>query len=280
MAGTPGTRIVLLGTGTPNADPDRSGPSVALLSGGSCYLVDCGPGLVRRAAAACRTGFTELAPPHLNRAFITHLHSDHTAGLADLLLTPWVLERTDRLELFGPEGISEMSDCIAAAYERDIAGRLNGPEPINTTGYGMIARVVSPGTVFSDENVLVEAFPVSHGAFQAFGYRFRSDDLTIVVSGDTAPVDSIIEASRGCDILIHEVYSAKGLERREPDWMEYYSLFHTSSCELASIATRVRPHLLVLYHQLYCGVSDDELLEEVRSGYDGEVVSGRDLDVY
>ncbi len=280
MTGSPDCRVVLLGTGTPNADPERSGPSVAILSGGSCYLVDCGPGLVRRAAAACRAGLLELAPPHLNRAFITHLHSDHTAGLPDLLLTPWVLERTDQLELYGPEGTSEMSNCIAAAYERDITGRLKGPEPVNRTGYRMIARDIEPGTVYRDENIDVEAFPVRHGAFQAFGYRFRSGDRTVVVSGDTAPADSVIEASRGCDVLIHEVYSVRGLERRESGWMEYYSLYHTSSSELAGIASSARPGLLVLYHQLYCGVSDDELLEEVREGYDGEVVSGRDLDIY
>ena len=103
---------------------------------------------------------------------------------------------------------------------------------------------------------------------------------TIVVSGDTAPADSVIEASRGCDVLIHEVYSVRGLERRESGWMKYYSLFHTSSIELAGIASSARPGLLVLYHQLYGGVSDDELLEEVHEGYDGEVVSGRDLDIY
>src|SRR6058998_3921893 len=72
------TRVVLLGTGTPNADPDRSGPCVAIVVKGRAYLVDCGPGVVRRAAAAMRRGISALAPEKLDIVFITHLHSDHT----------------------------------------------------------------------------------------------------------------------------------------------------------------------------------------------------------
>src|SRR5438552_3928830 len=76
------TRVVLLGTGTPNPDPDRMGPALAILSGDHAYLVDCGPGVVRRAAQAG----TKMQ--QLTRVFITHLHSDHTAGYPDLILTP------------------------------------------------------------------------------------------------------------------------------------------------------------------------------------------------
>ena len=88
--------MVLLGTGTPNADPDRSGPAVAVVTGGRAYLVDCGAGVVRRAAAAARKGIPALAAEKLDIVFITHLHSDHTLGLIDLILTPWVLERRHR----------------------------------------------------------------------------------------------------------------------------------------------------------------------------------------
>ena len=82
------TRVVLLGTGTPNADPDRSGPALAVVVNEQAYLVDCGPGIVRRAAAAHRAGIKALAVDKLTRVFITHLHSDHTLGFPDLILTP------------------------------------------------------------------------------------------------------------------------------------------------------------------------------------------------
>ena len=95
-----GTLVVMLGTGTPNPDPERSGPATAVIAGGQAYLVDCGPGVVRRAEAAWRRGIDELDMPGLTRLFVTHLHSDHTAGYADLILTPWVLGREQPLVVY------------------------------------------------------------------------------------------------------------------------------------------------------------------------------------
>ncbi len=85
------TRVILLGTGNPNPDPERMGPSAAVVTGDRLYIVDCGPGVVRRAAQA---GF-QMA--QLTRAFVTHLHSDHTAGLPDLIFTPAVTGRVSPL---------------------------------------------------------------------------------------------------------------------------------------------------------------------------------------
>ena len=92
-AQAPRTRVVMLGTGTPNADPDRYGPAVAVVVDDASYLIDFGVGVVRRAAAAERSGINALGATKLTTAFATHLHSDHTLGLADLILTPWILER-------------------------------------------------------------------------------------------------------------------------------------------------------------------------------------------
>src|SRR3954468_21775802 len=118
------TRVVLLGTGTPNADPDRFGPAVAIVGNGPVYLVDAGPGVVRRAAAAEREGVPALAPKNLRMVFITHLHSDHTLGLPDLMLSPWTLERTSALEVYGPKGIGDMTSHLLKAYAEDIELRL------------------------------------------------------------------------------------------------------------------------------------------------------------
>jgi ribonuclease BN (tRNA processing enzyme) len=275
------TQIVLLGTGTPNADPDRSGPSIAIVVNDTPYLVDFGPGVVRRAAAAFRNGIKGLEVKKLNRAFVTHLHSDHTAGYPDLILTPWVLERTDPLEVFGPKGIKAMTEHLLEAYRADIDIRLSGGEPSNKTGYKVIAHEIKPGVVYKDANVTVKAFLVDHGSWpEAYGFRFETRDRTIVVSGDCRPSTSVIENCNGCDVLIHEVYSQAGFARRPSEWQKYHSRYHTSSRELAQIATKARPGLLVLYHQLFWGTSEEDLLKEVRAGYSGKVVSGHDLDVY
>jgi len=275
------TQVVLLGTGTPNADPDRSGPAVAIVVKDTPYLVDFGPGVVRRASAAFRKGIKGLAVKNLDLAFVTHLHSDHTAGYPDLILTPWVLERKEPLKVYGPKGIKEMTSQILRAYREDIAIRLSGGEPSNKTGYRVIAHEIKPGVVYKDENVTVKAFLVSHGSWaEAYGFRFETPDRVIVVSGDCRPSASVIQNCNGCDVLIHEVYSQTGFATRTPDWQKYHSRYHTSSVELAELASKARPGLLILYHQLFWGTTDDDLLKEVRAGYAGKVVSGHALDVY
>jgi len=274
-------QVVLLGTGTPNADPDRSGPAVAIVVNDTPYLVDFGPGVVRRASAAFRKGIKGLAVKNLDLAFVTHLHSDHTAGYPDLILTPWVLERKEPLKVYGPKGIKAMTANILRAYQQDVAIRLRGGEPSNKTGFKVIAHEIKPGVVYKDENVTVKAFLVSHGSWkEAYGYRFETPDRTIVISGDCAPSPSVIDNCNGCDVLIHEVYSQTGFATRTPDWQKYHSRYHTSSVELAELASKARPGLLILYHQLFWGVTEDDLLKEVRAGYAGKVVSGHDLDVY
>ena len=141
-------------------------------------------------------------------------------------------------------------------------------------------RDLVPGVVYRDANVRVEAFPVRHGFWPAFGFKVHTPDRTVVVSGDTAPTEMLVEQSRGCDVLIHEVYSAAGFRAIPPAWQRYHALVHTSSHELAQVATQARPGLLVLYHQLFWGVPEEKLLAEIAERYDGPVVSGRDLDVF
>ena len=276
-----GTHLVLLGTGTPNADPDRSGPAVAVVVNGVPYLVDAGPGVVRRASAAYSTGIEGLRVSNLGHVFITHLHSDHTLGLPDLIFTPWVLERDRPLELFGPTGSRAMVDHIHAAYAEDIDVRIDGLEPANPDGYRVNTHEIEPGLIYQDKNVKVSAFRVTHGSWEdAFAYRFETVDRVIVISGDAVPSEAIVEHCAGCDVLVHEVYSKTGFERRDPVWQRYHSNSHTSSVQLAELASRARPKLLVLYHQLFWGATEEELLTEVKAGYDGTVVSGKDLDVY
>jgi len=277
----PVTQIVMLGTGTPNPDPDRSGPAVAIVVNGHSYLIDCGPGIIRRASAATRNGVPGLAMENLRTLFITHLHSDHTLGYPDLIFTPWVLGRTEHLSVYGPRGLQDMTKNILAAWKKDIEVRTHGLEHANATGYMVDVHEIEPGVVYKDENVTVTAFLVKHGSWdQAFGYRFQTPDRTIVISGDTAPADSIIQACNGCDVLLHEVYTQDPQHPMTPSWQTYFAAFHTSTQELAMIATRAKPKLLVLYHQLFHEVPEGEMLQEIRRHYSGAVVSAHDLDVY
>lgn len=277
-------RVVMLGTGTPNADPDHSGPATAIVVGDQAYLVDFGPGVVRRAAAAQKKyGLAALKANNLDIAFVTHLHSDHTAGYPDLILTPWVLERAKPLRVYGPPGIKAMTQHILQAYAEDIDMRLHGGEPSNATGYKVEAHEIVPGEVYRDANVRVTAFAVKHGSWKhAYAYRFDTPGRSIVISGDTAPTNAIVDACRGCDVLIHEVISTTTLAGRSPEWQRYHAAFHTQTKDLARIANAAKPKLLVLYHQLYGnGGTDADLLRELReAGYAGETVSAQDLDMF
>jgi ribonuclease BN (tRNA processing enzyme) len=284
------TRIVLLGTGTPSPDPERSGPATAIVVNGTPYLIDFGPGVVRRIAAASQKGVAGLSVVNIKHVFLTHLHSDHTAGYPDLILTPWSVGRTHPLEVYGPRGLANMTRHILEAYSEDIRIRRQDKRalgrPNEVDGYRVNAHEIVPGIVYKDANVTVTAFPVNHGDVPgAFGYRFKTPDRTIVISGDAAPSQTVIDLCNGCDVLIHEAYSLMTYNDVARPYQEYRQKHHTSSRELAELATRARPGLLILYHRANPGGvgrpnPEEVLLEELRALYSGKVVTGHDLDVF
>lgn len=280
------TKVVLLGTGNPAPLPDRSGPATAIVVNGHPYLVDFGAGVVRRAKAAQQKGIAALDPVNIQHVFLTHMHHDHTVGYPDLIFTPWIVGRKVPLEVFGPKGIKSMTEHVLAAWAEDIKIR-NGlieRDIHNETGYQVNAHEIVAGVVYKDENVTVTAFNVHHGEWgdRAFGYRFQAADRSIVISGDARPSESVVENCNGCDVLIHEVYTDKGYAKAPPEWQRMRRSHHTSSTQLAELATRARPGLLILYHQSYQSneSTEEDLLLEMRAAYKGRFVSGHDLDVY
>lgn len=280
------TQVVFLGTGNPRPEPTRMGTSLAIIVNGTAYLVDAGTGVVRRASEVAATkGIKALEAPNLRFAFVTHLHSDHTIGLPDLITTPWIMGRSRPLELYGPPGISAMAKHLREAYKEDREIRQRGLEHANDIGADVNAYDVKPGFVYQDSNVKITVFAVKHGSWKnAYGYRFQTADRTIVVSGDAAPSESVVQQCNGCDMLIHEVYTQLGYSKSRPDWQQYVTSFHTSTKELGELAARARAKRLVVYHQMYFGGPTDTeqvLLRELRgSAYKGPVISAHDLDIY
>ena len=278
------TKVVLLGTGNPNPDPNHSGPSVAIIANERPYLVDFGAGLIRQAAALTpRYGgaIAALDIRNLKTAFLTHLHSDHTVGYPDLILTPWVMGRNEPLEVYGPKGLTAMTEYTLKAYQEDIKYRLYGMEPANNQGWRVNAYEIEEGVIYQDQNVEVEAFLVKHGDWpNAFGFRFTSADKVIVISGDTSPCESIKKYIKNADILVHEVYYKGAFDRQDDLWKRYHLDHHTSTHELAELAKETKPKLLVLYHTLYWGSDEQDLLDEIGEIYNGRVVVGADFQVF
>jgi ribonuclease BN (tRNA processing enzyme) len=275
------TKIVFLGTGTPNADPYRSGPATAVTVGDTPYLFDAGPGIVRRAAGARRKGVEALRVSNLRTVFMTHLHSDHTLGYPDLIFTPWVLERDVPLQAYGPPGLKTMTDHILGAYEEDISLRLNGLEPANPDGYKVEVHEILPGFVYRDSNLEIEAFAVPHGSSRhSYGYKVTTSEGLIVISGDTGPFEGLVDIAKGADVLIYEAYATKGWEQRDSVWQRYHALFHTSGSFVGKVARQAGVATVILTHQLLWSATEQDLIDEVRDQFGGRVISGQDLDIF
>jgi ribonuclease BN (tRNA processing enzyme) len=271
-------KIILLGTGTPHASPEASGPATAVIVDGKPWIVDAGPGVVRRASAAHIKGEKALTQPNLSRVLITHLHSDHTLGLPDIMYSPWTLDRVDPIQIWGPPGTKAMVQHIEAAYSLDLKMRLDGAEPANTTGWKSHVEESKGGIIYKDDTLTIEAIPVCHGDWDvAFGYKFTHGSKTAVISGDTTYCPALEQAAQNADVLIHEVYDSAALAKRKPEWQNYHSKAHTASEELGTLATNARVKSLILYHQLTYSGSKEAILKQVSSTYKGPITWGTDL---
>jgi len=276
----PATQVILLGTGTPYPDPAASGPATAVVVNGRVFLFDVGAGVMRRMKSA------NLPINGPEALFITHLHSDHTLGYADLILTSWVMRRRTPFPVYGPRGLRRMTGYLLAAYSEDIRIRTDGLEHEVAGGYRVNVHEIRAGVVYEKDGVRVTAIAVQHGAWkESFGYRIDTPDRSIVISGDTRPSEALDKAARGVDILIHEAYSASRLAPEDrpggKDWPRYCREYHTSDVELGRLAARIQAKLLILDHLIRMGASDEDLLEGVRAGgYSGRAVVGKDLERY
>jgi ribonuclease BN (tRNA processing enzyme) len=274
------TSLILLGTGMPFPDPRAQGPAFIVQVGERRFLFDAGAGVMRQMYAAGLPVRGDV----LTAVFLTHLHSDHTLGLPDLMLTSWVMGRQRPLAIYGPAGTVAMTRSIFDAWKEDIRVRTEGLERKPRGGEQVDVHEIHAGVVYDSAGVKITAIAVKHGIWrEAFGYRIDAPGKSIVLSGDTAPCAAIETAARGVDLLLHEVYPA-ALLKPEPrpggeDWPRYMQTFHTSDRELGALAARARPKRLVLIHIVRMGATDVELLAGIRSGgFKGAVTIGHDLE--
>ncbi len=236
------TQIVLLGTGDGGPVSRRAGPATAIVVDGRAYVVDFGPGIVRRAAAAHERGIAALNPVNLTHAFATQLHFDRTAGYPELVFTPWALGRKQPLEIYGPPGIRNMTGHVLAAWSEGAPGQPQA-QRVNV-------HEIQPGLVYRDPQVTVIAFDAA--------YRFQTPDRRIVISGEPRPNAAIVKQCDGCDVLIHEVQLQ-------------------DVRQLSELATRARPGILILHSH---HADENELIRQMRTVYRGRFIVGHDLDVF
>ncbi len=276
-------RVTLLGTGTPMPNPNRFGAATLIEAGSHKLLIDAGRGVT------IRLGQLGLPLRDVSEVFITHFHSDHLLGLADLWLIGWLPpaygQREQPLRIWGPAGLSDITSGLEAAYARDIQIRIRDEQLPAAAARFDVTEFEAGGVVFDEDGVTVTAFEVDHGELikPAFGYRIDFAGRSVVISGDTKFDENIIQAAEGVDLLIHEVMAVDERFFETNPRMKLVAEHHTLPREAGIVFDRVRPGLAVYSHIVQAGgpgippPSRADILAETRETYSGPLVMGEDL---
>jgi ribonuclease BN (tRNA processing enzyme) len=276
------TRLILLGTGGGPRPLARSMSSAqVIVAGGQLYVVDCANGVARQLVLA------GLALPALRNVFITHHHSDHNADYGNLLLLAWATGMQHRVDTYVPPPIERITRLFFEMSATDMDVRIvdEGRQPLVPLVHAH--DLTGPGPVMQDDNVKVTCARVKHPLVeQAYAYRFDTPDRSIVISGDTARSDELVQLARGADVLVHEALYPAAVERlaaRVPNAANLKAhLFasHTAVEDVGRVAEEAGVKTLVLSHFV---PADDPLVTEqmwadaARLHFKGKVVVGRDL---
>lgn len=268
--------VTLLGTGSPVPDPHRAGPATLVRAGGQVFLVDCGRGVLQRAAAV------GVGAAGLSALLLTHLHSDHIAELGDVLITSWVTNFAPDpppLQIIGPPGTEEVVQATLKAFGHDIGYRiahhadLNAPPPIEVHEH-------TDGLVWDRDGVTIRVAPTDHRPVApTIGFRVEFDGASVVLAGDTVPCPSLDELCSGADALVHTVIRKDILTHVPQQRVKDVCDYHSSVQEAAATAARAGVGTLIMTHYVPAIVPGQE--EQWRAlaapEFGGRVEVGDDL---
>lgn len=267
-------KVTLLGTGCPPPVMNRFGPSTLVEANGEILLFDAGRGVLQR--------LEQIKTPlkDVSRLFLTHLHSDHTIGIPDLLLTGWAHGRREMpLQVWGPEGTKPMMESLDRAFDFDIRIRLYDDRP-PPQGIVVQTHEINEGVVYEQNGVKVTAFTVDHTPLKpAFGYRVDYNGHSVVLSGDTRFSENLIQHAQGTDVLIHEVASPESFQRADflPERLKAIVAHHVTPEQAGEVFSRVKPKLAVYSHIALPDATEQDLIPATRKTYNGAVQLGEDL---
>ncbi len=276
------TRLILLGTGGgPRPKKESNATSQVIIINDSLYVVDCGDGVARQLTLA------GLSLDKLRHVFITHHHSDHNADYGNLLLLSWASGLRTRVDTWGPPPIERITRLFFEMSAPDIDVRIADEGRVPLVPLIHTHEFSEPGVILQDENVRVTSALVIHPLVKpAFAYRFDSRDRSIVISGDTARSENLVQLARGADVLVHEALFLPAVDRlvaRVPNattLKRHLLASHTSAEDCGRVAAAAGVKKLVLSHFV---PPDDPLVTEqmwidaARPYFSGEIVAGRDL---
>ncbi len=276
-------KVTLLGTGTPIPNKDRFGPSTLVEAGDLKLLFDAGRGV------PIRLQQINLPSGKISALFLTHYHSDHTSGIADIWLTGWLPppfgRRNTPFRVIGPVGAKTLMSNLEKAYALDIKIRLDDeklpPEGIATA----VDEFDRDGVVFEKNGVKVIAFTVDHGAAikPAVGYRIEYKGHAVVISGDTRYDQNVIKYGTSADLLVHEVGSARPELLAASVPVQRIIAHHTTPREAGMVFAQAKPKMAVYSHLVFLAgetiaeQTPEDIIAETRQSYDGPLMVGEDL---
>lgn len=269
-------QVTMLGTGSPRPDLERSGPAQVLTAGDQHILIDCGEGTTTQLMKA------GIPPEKINYLFMTHLHSDHIFGYGQFLLGGWGLGRRE-LTVVGPKGMRQFHDTIINLFEDDIAYRTSLGRPGNGVLDVNIIEIDGPSEIDCGLKMKITAAEMVHNIL-TYGYRFEIGEEIVVISGDTAPTEAIVELSKNADLLVIDACLAPTAvyhNTTNPELQKIWKNLQKEHCspeQAAKIACEAGVKKLVLTHFLP-DINKEETKKQATDVFDGEVIVGEDLQV-
>jgi ribonuclease Z len=268
--------ITLLGTGSPVPDPNRAGPSTLVRAGGQVFLIDCGRGVLQRAAAV------GVGASGLSALLLTHLHSDHIAELGDLLITRWITTfgpDPAPLPVIGPPGTADTVDAMLKAFGHDIGYRLAHHDDLNAPP-AIEVHEYTEGPVWDRDGVSIRVAPTDHRPVApTIGFRIEFDGASVVVAGDTVPCTTLDELASGAGAVVHTVIRKDIVAQIPQQRIQDICDYHSSVEQAAATAARAGAATLVMTHYVPALVPGQE--EQWRtlaaSEFSGRIELGDDL---
>jgi len=237
--------ITLLGTGSPIPDPNRAGPSTLVRAGGQVFLVDCGRGVLQRAAAV------GVGAAGLSALLLTHLHSDHIGDLGDLLITRWISTFAPDpapLPIIGPPGTAETVEATLKAFGHDIGYRIAHHADLNSPP-AVEVHEHAEGPVWDRDGVSIRVAPTDHRPVTpTIGFRIESGTTSVVLASDTVPCAGLDELATGADALVHTVIRKDIVANIPQQRLKDICDYHSSVQEAAATAARASVGTLVMTH--------------------------------
>ena len=275
--------ITLLGTGCPVVHLERHGPAQLVRHGGTSVLIDCGSGVTQRLLAAGSSG------REIDALLLTHLHSDHIVDLFQLVISSWHQGRDRPQRVYGPPGTRAYVEGLMALWKPELDQRIAHEARPSTAALELEVTEIAGGARLEIGALAVEAVPVDHAPVRhAFGFVFRDaagagtgGGPRIVLSGDTRRCPALIEAARGAELLVHEVFVHREMPVvpgvRSAESVANVAGYHTLSGEVGKIAAEAGVGCLMLTHIVPPSCDRAALLAEVTADFSGPVIVGEDL---